>query len=52
MSEKMKVTAAGEVDGFGPFFWGTHSDGRIKFYTCGLMLWRFQILLQWMETLA
>lgn len=50
MKQKMEVeNVAGELDGIWPFFWGTHTDGRITFYTFGLMLWRFQVLFQWLK---
>lgn len=44
----MKINAEGSVDNIGPFFWGTHTDGKIKFFTVGFALWRLQVLLQWM----
>lgn len=43
----MKINAEGSVDHIGPFFWGTHSVGKIKFFTFGFALWRAQILFQW-----
>ena len=48
MKTTAKVTAEGTVDSIGPFFWGTYSDGKIKFFTIGASLWRLQIIVQWM----